>query len=75
MSGTFSERGLSIDFGDGINHEYPWNIYFRIRLQDDLLVLITTDGKFDCLPRSFFNSDEDWRKVQELVKYYVKTPA
>lgn len=73
-SGVFNDRGLTINFGDGINHDYPWTAYFRIVLQGDLIVLVANDGKFDCFPRSFFNSEEDWRKVQEIIRFYVKEP-
>jgi hypothetical protein len=54
--------------------EFAWETFSRVRKARDLVVLVTADGVMSIHPRSFFRSDPDWDRFQQLADYNVVEP-
>ena len=54
--------------------EFAWETFSKARKTRDLVVLVTADGVMSIHPRSFFMSDQDWSRFQQLVDYNVVEP-
>ena len=45
-----------------------WERYSRGQSTEDMQLLMTEDGLLSIFPRSFFNSDEDWKTFQNWME-------
>jgi len=64
QAGTISEEGI-IYHPDTIL--IAWDRYSRGQSTEEMQLLMTEDGLLSIFPRSFFNSDEDWKTFQNWV--------
>ena len=75
MAGKITNEGV-VYYKSPANHVpdkvIRWEAFNHAGKARDLLALLTVDGVLAILPRSFFQSDEDWDKVNALVKEAVK---
>ncbi len=67
LKGTVSSLGVTYRFPEGeVNIE--WKRFNRLQKTDDLITLVREeDGLLVVFPRHFFNSDSNWKKVNQLV--------
>jgi hypothetical protein len=70
LKGVVSNRGITYNLEVGKN-EIAWNRITRIRMKDDLVTLVRSDGLLLVFPRQFFSRDSDWGKLLKLVEKMV----
>ncbi len=64
QSGTISEEGILYHPDTTI---VAWERYGRGQSTADMQLLMTEDGLLSIFPRSFFNSDDDWKTFRNWV--------
>jgi transposase-like protein len=65
--GTISSQG--IHFGTSA---IKWDEFIKLKKTDDLIVLRTIYNGIIILPRTFFQSDQDWKTLQQWADRYIK---
>jgi hypothetical protein len=65
QNGTINEEGILYQPDTTI---VAWERYSRGQSTEDMQLLMTEDGLLSIFPRSFFNSDEDWKTFQNWVE-------
>ncbi|MFZ6029125.1 MAG: hypothetical protein ACOYYS_15535 [Chloroflexota bacterium] len=50
----------------------PWDGFIKVHKSDDLVVLVTAKWDFVALQRKFFQSDAEWKMLQDMVASRVK---
>src|SRR5262245_6586803 len=64
---TFSEDGLFVETATS-KHLHYWTSFIYAKIPADTLILAKPGGTlFTCVPRKFFESDEDWAAVCNLL--------
>ena len=71
IHGRVSSQGIAYTFSTS-ETETRWEEFAKVRRADDLLVLQTADGVLSILPRSFFQSEADWKTLQQWVELRVQ---
>lgn len=67
--------GHGIVYGSAASEkEFAWEKFSKVQKARDLVVLVTADGIMSIHPRSFFRSEQEWNKFQQLVDYNVVEP-
>ena len=68
-----SVNGIGIDYRVGVAQRlFAWDAFVRLRRTNDLLVLVTADGRMVALKREFFATNADWVRFQELAAARVR---
>ncbi len=72
VRGILSARGVELLFSSHqVEDVIPWQKFYRKRITADIISLLTLEGALWIFPRSFFQTDEDWKRAQELVRARV----
>jgi len=64
QAGTINAEGITYHPDTTV---IAWERYSRGHSTEDMQLLMTEDGLLSIFPRSFFNSDEDWKTFRNLV--------
>ena len=64
QAGTINEEGITYHPD---TTTVPWGRYSRGQSVEDMQLLMTEDGLLSIFPRSFFNSEEDWKIFRNWV--------
>ena len=65
--------GKGIRFGASANaRAIGWDTFIKAEKTENLIVLLTIDSGMVILPRAFFESDRDWKSLQQLIDRYLK---
>jgi hypothetical protein len=68
FSGTVTNQGIEYS---GISDTIEWNRVMEKQNSDDLLILLSSDKDIVILPKKFFKSETEWKKVILLSNYKV----
>lgn len=71
LSGYLSSQGVAYRSSSGTEKIISWASFAKKQTTDTLLVLLTADGVVSFFPRSFFKTDDDWRRAKQLVDFNV----
>ncbi len=71
MVGTISNQGIAYDSKICGRTEISWEGFSKIRMTDDLLILLTVEGTLVIFPRGFFKSESDWTTVRKVAEHKV----
>lgn len=72
LHGRVTEAGVHLESAYGTS-DLPWELFFRFKATESLVILYQSAQMFNVFPRSFFGSDEDWRRFRAWVE--EKVPA
>jgi hypothetical protein len=72
LHGVATETGIHLESAYGTS-DLPWDVFFRYKATDSLVILFQSTQLFNVFPRSFFGSDEDWHGFRVWVA--DKVPA
>jgi hypothetical protein len=70
QSGTINEEGIIYHPDTTV---VAWERYGRGQSAEDMQLLLTDDGLLSIFPRSFFDSDEDWKTFRNWVETRIPT--
>jgi hypothetical protein len=70
IRGFVSSQGITYIFANG-RKEIPWDQFAKIRKTGKFIALLTPEGIFSLLPRSFFKSENDWNTVLQWASSKV----
>jgi len=74
VRGRITPEGVIFVDGSGEN-EIPWEQFSRARKSPELVSLVTQTHKLSAFPRSFFRSDDDWRRFNDRVVQEIRNQA
>ena len=69
--GTVSPEGIKY-LSDGDDEIISWNIIYKAKQTDDLIVLFADYSPSMAFPRKFFKNETDWQQFRKWVHFYVK---
>src|SRR5258706_1800979 len=69
--GTISSEGIKYILTDDIE-TISWNIIYKAKQTDDLIVLFADYSPSMAFPRNFFKNEVDWQQFRRWVDFYVK---
>lgn len=72
LEGVLGEDGIR--YRGTLEGFVPWRLFVRARMDHRTILVYQAPNLFNLLQRSLFQSDEDWRRAQELVREKV-TPG
>ena len=72
QNGYVDDLGITLVSSLGDGYQFLWKRYIKKVLLSDVLVLLDTEGTVMILQKNFFESDKDWRRVNDIVEYKVK---
>lgn len=67
----FDEDGIR-SVSETANTAVKWSNFYKFAVNKEMLLLYTTSQIFNMLPKRAFKSDEEWKKLIELVKQKIK---
>lgn len=70
-NGTISNRGITYDSKIRGSEEISWEQFSKLRITDDLIVLLTDGGTLVLFPKTFFKTETDWTAVAKLAEFKV----
>lgn len=70
LHGSVTETGVHLESAYGTS-ELPWELFFRYKATESLVILYQSAQMFNVFSRSFFGSDEDWRRFRAWVEERV----
>lgn len=73
MEGYVSEKGVYMSTPRS-TVDLPWDTLYRAKVTDKVILLGGSEVQYYMLPREFFASDEDWRRVCAWVEAKVPKP-
>jgi hypothetical protein len=74
VSGSASELGIRYMHLASHPVEIGWNRFVKKAVTDDLIVLLTVDGALSILPHGFFDNQQDWEMMKNLIKSRIVEP-
>ena len=69
--GTISSEGIKYISSDDVETT-SWNIIYKGKQTDDLIVLFADYSPSMAFPRNFFKNEADWQQFRRWVDFYVK---
>jgi len=69
--GTISSEGIKYISSDDVE-TISWNIIYKVKQTDDLIVLFADYSLSMAFPRNFFKNEADWQQFRRWVDFYVK---
>jgi hypothetical protein len=66
LRGTVTNRGITYVLPEGEN-QIEWGRFNRLQRNDQMVTLVRKDGLLIVFPRSFFKSENNWKKFNRLV--------
>ena len=71
VSGTISEEGIESK-SETVQSQYSWAKLFAYTHKPDFLMIFISPNACHILPKSYFQTEEDWTNALQLVKANLK---
>ena len=73
LQGSVSGEGV-LSNASASGETEKWDTFLRVRVHDDMVVLLGASGLATILPREFFATEDDWQGFRVLVDFNVVRP-
>ena len=72
VSGQVDDLGITLNTVLEKDSRAAWTEFIKKAVSDEVIALVDAKGEAVILAKTFFESDKDWRRVNEMVEYKVK---
>ena len=72
ISGQVDDLGITLHTIVEKESRSTWNEFIKKVVSEEIIALVDAKGEAVILPKAFFESDKDWRRVNDMVEFKVK---